>query len=163
MRLKVALFCSVLAVSTYAKAGWQYTTWGMNPSELVAAAKKANVQLIKNLSKKEIKQGSLFDAKHATSKFDFAVTFHFLAGRQKLDAVTMSLKDYSQCRSLVADLNLVYGAPQKTETDKDFSTISWEDEAKDNRIALFSNSNFDMYCIVTYSPFTILNIKPDGL
>jgi hypothetical protein len=162
MRLKVALFCGVVAVSAYAKADWQYTTWGMTPSELEVAATRVKVELWENLNEESFKSGHILRARYSTSKYDFIGTFYFPPRDQKLQGVSLLLQNRLKCKELVSDLKVLYGEPKQTKTDKDFSKILWDVEAKNNQISVFADSELRAYCVLTYKSLTHSKANPEG-
>jgi hypothetical protein len=163
MWLRAALLCAILTVSAHARADWQYTKWGMSPSELRAAAKKANVQLKNVTSPKFVSRGFLYEARYGTSKFDFHTTFSFHPKEKKLRLVSLTLEDVHQCRELASELKTVYGEPKMTSTLQITARKEWLDEANNNRIILISDKDEDTICVLNYESFIPSNVKPDGL
>ena len=132
MRLKSMTLAGVLmAMPGAAHADWQYTKWGMSPTQ-VAAASHGAVQVGTG------DPGDKYDGAdigatgtYASGDYRFKAVFYFVGG--KLSDIRLSLlagENYALKNSLLG----VYGRP--FDASDDLGLTTWHDTAKNNRVDL---------------------------
>jgi hypothetical protein len=93
MRILVGCFFLALGLATPANADWQYTKWGMTPTEVVAAS--GGHATCKQPSTKELANTLSYvdecNSWYQVGKFKFFVTFSFDKQFRKLQGVTLLL------------------------------------------------------------------------
>ena len=104
-------------ISTPAVAHWQWTSWGMTPSQVVASAPaKIAPYSDPKLDTNDLK--SRLVTTHHAMGFDFSVAMLFDSKTQGLAQIRLLLRDSdgSQCSALEGELTRVYGPPETVAT-----------------------------------------------
>jgi hypothetical protein len=151
MKLRLLAAFMMFAGSSPAFADWQYTKWGMTPEQVVAASKSKAA--IGSGEPGDLIRGSPLQVgavgTYASGKWQFKAKFYF--DNKKLDFVQLNLLNgESGCGSLWADMKSVYGKPFSESEDAITHLAIWQDEAKNNRIALFEIGRSS--CSIDYKP-----------
>lgn len=152
--------CMLLAVpillpSSSAFAHWQYTRFGMTPSEVVASS-SGKARLYANLAHSESGHSAMLAiGSFQSGEYLFETHFYFVADR--LTEVGLDLKNGS-CASLKDDLTYRYGNPISSNriAGLDFTSLDWIDRSGANKIQ-FSISPSG--CSVSYSALISINPK----
>lgn len=109
-------FCVLLFLQSSAFGDWQYTRWGMTADEIVVASNGKARHI--RADEKEGESGGNFVAialgTYSTGSFDFDVSFRASEGNQKLDTVSLKLRNPDDYGRLREALNAKYGIEQES-------------------------------------------------
>lgn len=147
---------AALFLASPALAGWQYTSWGMTPAQVVKAS-KGNARI------SDGEPGDRYDnspkvvgavGDHSSGEYGFRTVFYFVSGR--LAEVTANPLDMQQCEAIFDSMKKAYGKPfAGNETYQDTGPTVWQDTAKNNKVGLLHLS--DSYCTLHYEPLKDAN------
>ena len=139
MRMKfLTLPVLCLAWPSSASAQWQYTEWGMNPEQVVAAS---NGEVARAPSDPQREWGGVDIAAEGTyrsGEYEFKSIFYF--ERNELVSVHLELQSTDLAGDAIAlrhSLYGVYGEPFD-ETTGIMTIVTWHDTKKNNRVDLFA-------------------------
>lgn len=135
------------APSRATPSNWQYTHWGMTPSEVIAASNGAahlgtGVQSVLGEGSADVV------GTYETGGRVFSTTFNFKEGH--LASVALLTTDWSQCIPTLKDLQAVYGNPDNYTDGKVVANAVWQDRSKNNYIKMRLLA--PKFCEVQYSP-----------
>ena len=113
---KIALFAAVAIIAASpAFAGWQFTTWGMTPAQVMTASQGA-AALVDPTDRSSLNGDRvLLEMLYVTGDFDFAASFAFDSAGH-LDRVHLVLRSGSAI-DLRAALIAKYGKPKDQDPD----------------------------------------------
>jgi hypothetical protein len=128
-------------------SNWQYTHWGMTPSEVIAASKGAahlgtGVQSVLDEASADVV------GTYETGGRIFSTTFNFKEGH--LASVALLTTNWSQCIPTLKDLQAVYGNPEDLTDGKVVANAVWRDRGRNNFIKMRLLA--PKFCEVVYSP-----------
>ena len=142
-----ALVIAVLGMVEPAGASWQFTQWGMTPSEVQAAS---NGTAVANRDRK-LDAADLtanLTAFYRGDKRPFTAVFLFdTAG--KLSAVTLNPTDRISCGPIRQSLDEHYGTPASVDQQKYGQTARWNDVEGDNVVVFLDLGEGN--CSIQYS------------
>ena len=133
--MPVALSCAVIA--SPAGAHWQFTRWGMTPSQVIEAS---NRTASAGDGAKAARGDDTVDAVGTYVAGATTFTTKFWFGQQGLSTVALQLNDYDKCLDVQRDLLAKYGEPVEKTGDADIQRRMWVDKAGGNRVALLNTS-----------------------
>ncbi|SFR81524.1 hypothetical protein [Sphingomonas jatrophae] len=137
---------AAVSASVPAQAHWQFTKWGMTPTQVITVSNGM-------ARKGEGDASAQGDATrevvgdYAAGSFKFAVSYWF--DGTGLTRVTMSQHDDAACRELQRDLTAKYDEPVEYEGGS-VQRRMWADKPSGNRVVLIS-SNL-AFCELQYAP-----------
>ena len=132
MRRTIACVAACLIAGS-AKADWQYTSWGMTPSQVMAAS-GGLAKPISDPGKNGEGFKTLLMAPYEGNGLRFSANFRFLDTTGKLDTVTLELADQSKCPVLMHSLSSAYGPAQDRSRSSVTRTEKWWDRERGNVI-----------------------------
>jgi len=149
----------MIVLSTPTLAGWQFSHWGMTPTEFENAAKAEGVPLARQINSSDTSKEVKFTAPYQTDKFNFEASFTFTDRDQpRLNNVQLKLTDLSQCSALISALETLYGKPVKAFTAKGIVLKEWHDRKLSNIVTILAGEG--KACSIAY---TDLQEKTKGL
>lgn len=149
----------MMVLSAPSLAGWQFTQWGMTPTEFENAAKAAGLPLMRQTNSSDTTKELKFIAPYQTDKFNFDASFTFADGdKPRLNNVLLKLTDLSQCAELISALETLYGKPAKAFTAKGIVLKEWHDKKLSNIVTILAGEG--KACSIAY---TDLQEKTKGL
>lgn len=104
-----AALCS-LALTPMASADWQYTRWGMNPDQVVAASNGTVSRVQSDESIRELRLRA--QGQHIEGGRTFRSQF-FFSNRNRLAAMRLTLSDIADCARLRDELVAQFGQPSE--------------------------------------------------
>ncbi|RDJ21997.1 hypothetical protein DWF00_27135 [Bosea caraganae] len=141
-----AVIVAILAmVPLAAKADWQYSKWGMNPAQVIEAARGAATPF--QDSSETADQRSKVVAPYQSGRHTFRSRFVFDRS-DRLSIVMLELSDPSRCPELYADLTQAYGPPQAKSPQGYFP--KWWDRKNGNVVTLVDMVR--TICSIQYMP-----------
>lgn len=134
-------------------ANWQYTQWGMTPSQVAAAS--AGTVTVGPGTPGQRMQGYEIGASgvYTSGNYRFVVIFHFK--QNALALVHLDLQgDGDQCLNLKHDLDGVYGKPFNESNNAGlFSSTDWQDRKSNNSAGLVMiGAGATASCSISYTP-----------
>ena len=142
--MPIALACA--AIASPASAHWQFTQWGMTPTQVIEASKgTASAGDGAKAARGDDTVGAV--GTYVAGATTFTTKFWF--GQQGLSTVALQLRDYDKCVDVQRDLLAKYGEPVEKTGDADIQRRMWVDKAGGNRVALLNMSIG--FCQVEYS------------
>ena len=143
MKRMIALLTTGL-IALPASAHWQWTKWGMSPTQLIAASKGTASKVDPSLD-----VTAPYGVKEAVGTFNSSgrplkASYWFKGGG--LSQIDLSSSSEDDCFSLRRDLNALYGQPLSRSS---MSTV-WTDRPKGNRIQFVDWG--PQGCNLIYSP-----------
>ncbi len=126
-----------------AKADWQFTKWGMNVDEVIAAS-KSTAAATSDEERRGNKRGpmdALLKMRWQSGEYEFDVYFMFEAKTRKLEAVDARLKDPKLSHGLILDLTLKYGPPLSVDKRANSVAYLWRTSAMQVRFARFATGD----------------------
>lgn len=132
MRSSKALLLAMLAFGSPAQADWQYTRWGMTPTQVAAASGGAVVVGTGDAGDRY--SGAEIGAvgNYRSGDYRFHAVFYFVNNR--LSDIRLKLEG-SDAYALKNSLDGVYGKPFR-ESRNAYHLITYHDAAKNNRVDL---------------------------
>lgn len=134
MRYLTALTGAALLIPAGAYADWQYSSWGMTPDALEAAAKSAGVVISREDKQAySTKARVLFSADYVAIPYRFRAYYGFIDG--KLSEVDLDLVGGGDsCWELQRNLRDQYGQPTESWNSATNVTIEWRDGPRANLV-----------------------------
>jgi hypothetical protein len=136
-----------------AHSHWQYTRWGMDTEQVLAAAKDNKDKVIPaRESQKNSTDNSrnLLDSTYQTGRFIFDVRFLF-DNSNKLRSVKLVLVNPKECLLLEGQLLNTYGRAEVSKRSAITNIVKWWDKKNGNVLTLFGIG--DVMCSVEYSEY----------
>lgn len=134
--MRIAAIIVACAFATPAQADWQYTRWGMTLPELQAASPAGLV--VRDLPRHSTPQSTIrASSTYEASGMRFTARFGF-DQRSRLNRVSLTLSDASQCSALRESLRSVYGWPDVRNQTRAFNLDRWRDVRGGQMITLLS-------------------------
>lgn len=146
----VAFLVSAFA-SSAASAHWQYTKWGMQPAEVVAAS-EGKVRL--SPGRPEQKEDGLEvggEGAHAVGSSGLPVTFYFNAGG--LELVKLTAEGDGVCYALNHRLAGEYGTPFAMDSNPVLLRKTWKDQDRGNQLEYLRIGDT---CWLKYRPLSLI-------
>ncbi|MCW5771719.1 MAG: hypothetical protein KIT16_08810 [Rhodospirillaceae bacterium] len=143
----VWLVCGIVllpVVANPARADWEWTRWGMNAQEVMAASRGAAKP---NPRGDTTRSGRTLHAMVDSSGYAFAATFHF-SPEDRLVRVSLRPRDVTRCAELLAHLERDHGATKK-ETAGGVDMYRWRDDRRNSTIVYLTIGPGD--CSIDYS------------
>ena len=138
-----------------ARAGWEYTRWGMSPREVAAASRGAasldSGRPEEALEDYQIGDVAIYVLPAKPEPYKFRVTFHFLHGHLAQVKLDLSGASVNRCFALQIDLKRFLGRPRSGNELTHLET--WEDRGNNNDIASWRvDSGSSATCDIGYGP-----------
>ena len=141
MKLAFVVALGVAMLPTAASADWQFTRWGMTPTQVITAARSTGPVVAAPPNEKgEVDYvGSYRSGEHA-----FKATYYFTNGKLS----TVHLETTNGCGDMAIEMHGVYGK-SVSESNVGIGHITrWIDRKKSNNVQLL---NFGDSCTLIYS------------
>jgi hypothetical protein len=154
MSRSTRLFTIVIALavlSNPARAGWQWTDWGMTRAQIEKAALARGISLTE-ASNSHPEQVEL-NTPYSTLGLQFLARLIFYQ-RGTLMQVVLQQRDGTQCPALAETMKSSYGVPYDMHDGAGLHTWSWRDERRGNDVMfrLVGPSDYPQrWCDIQYS------------
>jgi hypothetical protein len=149
----LAAAAALAALASPAQANWQYSRWGMSVAQVAASAhQKVLVQSFPELDV----PGSrvLAGTPYIANGLSFTAAFGFDQA-DRLNRVTLYLRDLRACGDLRRALDELYGRPLKrVDLPGEFSSSTWRDPGAGNVVTFSRNERQSVTttCMAIYQP-----------
>jgi len=144
---KVYLVATCLAViAAPAHAQWQWTKWGMTPTQVIAAG-KGQARAAEGDKSSQGDATRDVAGEYSVGHRTFKVSFWFDAGG--LEKVTLSPIGEHRCLDLRRDLLAKYGEPVE-RSPRSVERLMWADKVSGNRVVIIIDG--DNFCELQYAP-----------
>jgi len=153
------LVTTALAFASPAKAEWQYTRWGMSPSEVVVASGSTAELVAADEGNSIFGQQMLARAPYQAAGVTFRAEFLFSPLGHALSMVRLSVLDPRNCDALLGELRGRYGSPSLSDNSSRFGIVrvEWNVVAQNNHI-LFADVPAEgaspRLCHIIYRPIS---------
>jgi hypothetical protein len=157
MTSKLLFAVALAGFAAPSEAGWQNTSWGMTPAQVVAAG-KGKIRLSTGTPGDRIKDDPRTvqaEGTYASGDYRFRSTFYFRDGTKLAFVQLRLLNADGGCGTLWADMNNAYGKPFDESETSVTETAIWHDAAKNNRVILFEIGRAS--CSIDYQPLKDAN------
>lgn len=135
-----------------AHADWEYTAWGMTPSQVIAASKGMATASTERPGEQVSRRFLRARSEHQSGRFRFTVAFYFDdAGR--LNLVKLRARSSADCSALENALRAKYGKPDRVGDSWALLALDWDDPSRNNRVSLELVGD----CILNYAPLADLD------
>jgi hypothetical protein len=143
----------VAALSTTAKADWQYTRWGMSPDQALAASKGQLKRCETNVCSGHStdKATAQLFGPYQSGEFLFTVFALFDKTDSKLAHIMLKLKKPEKAAELIGALRTKYGEPASEDRNRIQTVVVWRDP-KDQVSILAVGSGPSAYVTLIYQP-----------
>lgn len=145
MKFAVILACSVALLPTAAFADWQFTRWGMTPTQVVAAGKPSGPIVA---APPNAEGNAQYTGSYRSGSHTFKATYTFADG--KLSVVT--LETTNGCQDLSVEMSSVYGEPVDKSNIAIGQFTRWMDRKNLNDVSLL---DFDDSCTLIYKELDV--------
>lgn len=142
LALAVLLLLSSPAVTSSARADWQYTRWGMSPEEVIKAS-NGSARPTSTAEQAERKRGNreaMASAEYRAGEVPFRADFLFAGG--KLVMVALHLLDHQRRNEVLNALSSRYGAPVNNYVGNNTAKQGWQASSEGNYVEAY-----DLYSI----------------
>jgi len=162
-RLMLAALTAGLALPGVALADWQWTSWSMPASEVIAGSQGALTPIVGRDGQKVHGWHLRAVGPMTFEGFEFDGEFFFDSDGRALKVVRLTLKDPSQCEALELRMTRLHGKPEGATRDLGVlktRILNWADDGAGNFLGLTGlNAVGDQppLCFIRYRPIRHTN------